>query len=133
MKDLYTVIEQRIRDYFTDTESEETDSFLLSQELEFEYSKSIVTFAIAFVGGIVTLRTALDFERPVEEGFLMALVLAGLAAMQALTAQQATIRDLRLKRNPSPFRRTMRSLFAAGMLGAAMGTAIIYFDIDIPL
>ena len=51
-------MKNRLRTLFSDAPSDESPSHLLSQELEFELSKSILTFAFAFIGGAVTLKTA---------------------------------------------------------------------------
>lgn len=121
-------MKNRLRTLFSDGQSDESPSHLLSQELEFELSKSILTFAFAFIGGAVTLKTALGIDRPIEEGFIQALAMAGLSAVLALGAQQGIIKDLRLKRVASPIRRQFRSAPPSLASGFALGFALKYFE-----
>ncbi|WP_395373422.1 hypothetical protein [Marinicella sp. W31] len=121
-------LKNRLQVLIKDEQSDESKSHLLSQELDFEYAKTVLTFALAFIGGMVTLKTALAFEKPIEEGLTLSLGLAGFSAILAFTWQQGIIQDLRLKRVPSYARRMIRMAPCSLMLGVAFGVAFDYFD-----
>jgi hypothetical protein len=106
---------------------DESSSYLLSKELEFQLAKSFLAFAMAFIGGIVTLKTALAIDTPIEEGFTAAIGAAILAVVFSFQAQQSVIKDLQLKRNVSPLRRFARLSTPLFVLGTEMGIALSYF------
>ncbi|MBY6185366.1 hypothetical protein KUV89_01745 [Marinobacter hydrocarbonoclasticus] len=108
---------------------DDSPHYLLSQELEFEYAKSIVTYSVAFIGGVVTLKSALSIETPIDEGLSVAITAAVLSAVISFENQQGIIRDLRLKRTPSYFRTLYRKFAAPMCLGVAIGYALIYFGV----
>jgi len=112
-------------------EFDESASYLLSQELEFQLAKSFLTFAMAFIGGIVTLKTAFAIETPIEEGFSWAIGAAILAVIFSFEAQQGVIKDLRLKRTASQLRMTIRISLPLVLLGIGMGFAIDYFFLQL--
>ena len=126
-------LNKRFQKLTQDEQSDESASYLLSQELDFEYAKTILTFALAFIGGLVTLKTALTFDKPINEGFTLAIGMAGLSAILAFTWQQGIIYDLRMKRVPSRMRRMFRVAPSSLLLGAAFGSALNYFDFTINL
>jgi hypothetical protein len=82
---------------------------------------------MAFIGGIVTLKTALAIDTPIEEGFTAAIGAAILAVVFSFQAQQSVIKDLQLKRNVSPLRRFARLSTPLFVLGTEMGIALSYF------
>jgi len=114
---------------FKNKKIDESAHYLLSQELEFEYAKSIVTYSIAFIGGIVTLYSALSIERPIEDGLSTAIIAAILSAVLAFENQQGIIKDLYLKRSASPFQTIYRKFAAPMCLGIALGNALMYFGV----
>ena len=114
--------------FFADEVYDESKSYLLSQELEFEHAKSILTFALAFIGGIVTLKTAVGVDNPLNEGFLLSIGAASVSAILSFNAQQGIIKDLRIKRGPSKFRRLLRVMPPSMALGVAFAGAYEYFD-----
>lgn len=118
----------RVIKFFADEKSDESISFLLSQELDFEFSKSMLTFSLAFIGGIVTLSTALDLDKPYDDSFQMAIISSALAAIWSFLSQQGIIEDLRKKRVPSELRRLLRGMPSALLLGLAFGSAARFFN-----
>lgn len=125
----FTPFKSKIRNFFEDEQSNESLSLLLSQELDFEFSKSILTFALAFLGGIFTLKTALQWDKPIENGFIMAIIASTVSAVLAFSAQYGIIEDLRQKRIPSSFRRQLRILPPSVLLGIALSGALQYFEL----
>ena len=108
---------------------EQTPHYLLSQELEFEFAKSISTFAMAFIAGIVSLKSVLNIGGLAEDKFIYAIVSALIAALLAFESQQGVINDLRLGRCPSKLKRYYRRFSPPLMLGVAIGCAVVYFEV----
>lgn len=120
---------EKIKALFENSDFDEGPHYLLSQELEFEYAKSIVTYSISFIGGVVTLKSALGIDTPIEEGLSIAMGAALLSALISFENQQGIIRELRLKITPSAIRILYRKTAAPMCLGAAIGYALKYFGV----
>ena len=118
---------QRFNDSFKRDKFDDSPAYLLSQELEYDHAKSFLTFSITFIGGIVTLKTALNVSAPIEDGFLDAVVSSLIAGFASFSSQQSILEDLRQKRAASPFVRVCRRAVPGFMLGIAFGSAIAYF------
>lgn len=124
-------MKNKIKGLIKDGEFEESSNYLLSQELEFQYAKSFLTFAMAFIGGIVTLKTALAIHTPITEGFSFAIGAAILSAILSFEAQHSIIKDLRLGRTASQLRMYFRRTASPLMLGIGIGFAVKYFDLPV--
>ncbi|WP_444899331.1 hypothetical protein ACJJIX_08465 [Microbulbifer sp. VAAC004] len=118
----------KLQELVNDKPIEQSPHYLLSQELEFEFLKSNLSFAMAFIGGIITLKTALGIDTPISEGFTYSLTAAVFSALHAFQAQQELIDDLRNGRMPSKIKRLFRRYPGPVLLGLAFGYAFIYFE-----
>ncbi|WP_444915030.1 hypothetical protein [Microbulbifer sp. TRSA007] len=118
----------KLQELINDKPIEQSPHYLLSQELEFDFFKSISTFAMAFIGGIVTLKTALGIDTPISEGFTFSLVVAMISALCAFHAQHELISDLRNGRTPSKIKQLFRFFPGPILLGVAIGSAFTYFE-----
>ncbi|GAA4360093.1 hypothetical protein [Kangiella marina] len=118
-----------LKEITSSNEIDHSPHYLLSQELEFEFTKSILTFALAFIGGIVSLKTVLTIESASEDHFFYAIAAAILSALFAFESQQGIINDLRVGRSPSRAKRFYRRTAAPIMLGTAIGFAVTYFEV----
>ncbi|WP_444920671.1 hypothetical protein ACJJID_18130 [Microbulbifer sp. CnH-101-G] len=118
----------KLQELVNDKPIEQSPHYLLSQELEFEFLKSILTFAMAFIGGIVTLKTALGIDKPINEGLTYSLATVVLSAVFAFHAQQELISDLRKGRTASKIKRLFRHFPGFFLLGISISYAFSYFE-----
>ncbi|WP_444891618.1 hypothetical protein [Microbulbifer sp. DLAB2-AA] len=118
----------KLQELVKDKPIEQSPHYLLSQELEFEFLKSILTFAMAFIGGIVTLKTALGIDKPINEGLTYSLAAVVLSAVFAFHAQQELISDLRKGRTASKIKRLFRHFPGFSLLGISISYAFSYFE-----
>lgn len=124
-------MKNKLKDLLKEGEFEASSHYLLSQELEFQLAKSFLTFAMAFIGGIVTLKTALAIEAPMNSSFSLAIGAAVLAAILSFEAQRGIIKDLRVGRAASGLRMYVRIVAPMFCIGTAIGFAIDYFFISV--
>ena len=122
-------MKSKIKSLIKDGEYQESANYLLSQELDFQYAKSFLTFAMAFIGGIVTLKTALAIDTPLDEGFSFAIGAAVISAILSFDAQHSIIKDLQLGRTASKLRMYYRRTASPLILGLGIGFAVKYFNL----
>ncbi len=118
-----------LKSLFETPRFDESSHYLLSQELEFEYAKSIVTYSISFIGGVVTLKSALSIDTPIDQGLSIAIGASVISALISFENQQGIIQDLRHKRTPNKAKMLYRKYSAPMCLGAAIGYALQYFGV----
>ncbi|WP_444938150.1 hypothetical protein [Microbulbifer sp. JMSA002] len=121
-------MKEKLQELVINKPIEQSPHYLLSQELEFRFLKSNLTFAMAFIGGIVTLRTALGIDKPITEEFTFSLVAAVLSALCAFHAKHELISDLRNGRTPSKIKRLFRRNLGPALLAISIGFAFRYFE-----
>lgn len=121
----------RFKELIKEQDIDTSAHYLLSQELQFEYHKSTLTFSMALIGGMVTLKTALNIVTPINEGFGFALIAAIMSALFSFEAQTGVIKDLRQGTTPNRFKRTYRSVAAPACLGISLSMAYDYFQSSI--